>query len=199
MQLTRRTDIDVFIIAAQQPLLLGMNKSERPIRSRPAPRYSCKVLAISLETRKPTVEPPTNVTTQDRDSIRQRIRKLKITLHLRFENSADSAKQWRSLCRPGFEVHNVFSFGNKNESLPQPCDSFSNGVLLDPQCLPELKLDPAEAENIWCISCLTPPLGCRENLVRGERKEFVATLCRAQARNSASSRLWTRTSPTSLP
>jgi hypothetical protein len=108
-----------------------------------------------LEEQKLTVMPPTNITSRDKEKIRQKVRKLRITLLLTWENSPELG----SLARPGFEVQNAFRYGNKNE-----LQGFSNSVLLDPQCLSELKLEPAEAENIWCISCFTAPLDLKGKL-----------------------------------
>ena len=152
LQLTRRKDIEFYILVAQLLCL------DDPFAADLHRNIPAKCWQFILDQRKLTVEPPTNITSLD--SMRQKIRKLKITLFLTLENS----KEWGSACRPGFEVQNALSLGKKKES-----QGFSNGVLLDPQCLSELKLDPAEAENILCVSCSTPPLDFKGKLQRGER------------------------------
>ena len=156
LQLAGNTEIEFFILSAQ--LLCLEDDAFAADLHRNIPEKCWKFL---LETQKLTVEPPTNITTQDRESMRRKIRKMRITLLLTWNNS----KEMGLVVRPGLEVQNAFRFGNQNE-----LQGFSNGVILDPQCLSELKLDPSEAENIWCISCVTAPWDFKGKLQRGERK-----------------------------
>jgi hypothetical protein len=146
LQLSRNTGIEFYILVDQ---LLDDGTFAADLQ-RNIPKKCWKYL---LATQKLTVGPPTN--TQDIERMRKNIRKMGITLLL-------GNQAW---ARPGFEVHNAFRFGHRNE-----LQGFLNGVLLDPQCLSELKLDPAEAENIWCISCVTGPWDFKGKLQRGERK-----------------------------
>ena len=107
-----------------------------------------------------TVELPTNLTTQDIESVRKKIRKMGITVLLTWNNSTELG----ACARPGFEVQHAFRFGHKSVMR-----GFFNGVILDPQCLKELQLHPT-SEHIWCISCVTAPWDFKGTLQRGERK-----------------------------
>jgi hypothetical protein len=154
LQLASRMDIEFYILAAQ---LLDDGAFAADLQ-RDIPKKCWKFL---LGTNKMTVKPPTNITTRDIESVRNKIRKMGITVLLTWNNSTELG----ACARPGFEVQHAFRFGHKNQ-----LQGFSNGVILDPQCLSELKLDPAEAENIWCISCVTAPWDFKGKLQRGERK-----------------------------
>jgi hypothetical protein len=162
LQLLKRPDLNVLILATQEP------NTKVPIVRELHSAFDKKGCWHQI-----TIPPvtPDQLDQKVINSVRKQVRDLAITALIDCVGNGEGPPAFRALLRPGLECHKIIYYLN---SPTLPCDSdFYSYVLLDPWLLKALP-NAAGADKACLISCWQPVLeDCVRVIRRDERKLFV--------------------------